>query len=148
MVAANPASVEIACPKCGTRYRLPRETLGVGRTVQCASCKTAWDAHGDAPQDTVGSAEDALFDPAAETQLDAVFEALDAAATDAPAPPEAGPQAPSPDELKRALAPQPKPKQASDPRALRKQHQAFSRRQANIRRKLPMGRLRRSARAG
>src|SRR5690349_13919384 len=127
MVAANPASVDIACPKCGTRYRLSRETLGVGRMVQCANCKTTWDAHADAPPDPPEpSSEDALFDAEAESRLDAVFEALDTPVPEASGPMEIAPPSPSLDEVKRAIAPRPRPTKTADPGALRKQRQAFS----------------------
>jgi predicted Zn finger-like uncharacterized protein len=154
MPSPSPANVVIACPQCGTRYRLPREALGGGRVVQCAHCQTSWEAAAPdgepaaAPVPAAQSAdEDTMFDPAAEARLDAEF------ATAAQAAAEAMDATPSGDgiersiaEIKAAIAPKPVPQAPPDPATISKRMRAFSRRQDSIRRNLPTGRLRRTVR--
>ena len=75
----------IACPHCGTRYQVPRATLGAaGREVQCAQCTKPWHAMADAPPPPAIN-DDLLFSQADESEMDAAFEA-EARGHAAPAP--------------------------------------------------------------
>ncbi len=48
MNSPDPQTTVIACPHCGTRYQVPRATLGAGgRVVQCAHCQKSWQARAD-----------------------------------------------------------------------------------------------------
>ncbi len=146
MAAPSTSSVIILCPHCRTRYRLPREVVGEGRLVKCANCAESWRAAAvpaPLPSAQTGEPGDELFDDAMEERLDAAFAAEAQALEDAP--PEGLSEA-SVEEIKRAIAPRPKRDRGPDPAAMRKQLQAFSKRQATIRRKLPMGRFRHTVR--
>lgn len=144
MAAPSPQSVIIACPNCGTRYQLRRETLGKKRMVKCAHCQTAWEALPEpdaAPGQQAGAPEeDRLFTPAEEKKLDAEIEALEREEADANAP------IPLP-EIASAIAPRPKPGPAPDKAALARMRQrAFAGRLSRLNRKLPIARLRKAAR--
>lgn len=59
----------IVCPNCDARYELANAALGnAGRKVQCANCKTDWNAKAEPDSD------DQMFDPEQERELDAAFE--------------------------------------------------------------------------
>jgi predicted Zn finger-like uncharacterized protein len=140
-------TVVIACPNCGTRYQVPYGTIGAaGREVQCAQCSKPWHATAEAP---AAIDEDVLFSPAEERALDAAFEAE--ARTSAPALPAKTPPAPEPSgDIRSALAPRPKKAEINplDPALLSKSKRAFDQRQAKISKKLPLARVRRTARLG
>ncbi|MEO6013461.1 MAG: MJ0042-type zinc finger domain-containing protein [Devosia sp.] len=146
-------TVVIACPNCGTRYQVPFATIGAaGREVQCAQCSKPWHAMADIPPPAAID-EDILF-PGQETALDAAFEA-EARALE-PAHPAALPQSLATDpeyertlaEIKAAIAPKAKKAEinAIDPALLKKSTQSFNMRQAKLSKRLPMARLRRTAR--
>ena len=152
-------TVVIACPNCGTRYQVPYGTIGAaGREVQCAQCSQPWHATADAPPPLPVPApafarnEDTLFSPADERELDAAFEA-EARGTAAALPPKPAPDKQSHEtlaDIRSALAPRPKKAaiNAIDPALLSKSKRAFAQRQAKISKKLPMARVRRTARLG
>jgi predicted Zn finger-like uncharacterized protein len=150
MVAPSPESVVIACPACGTRYQLAREMLGKKRMVKCANCQTAWEAF---PVEAVAMAAaaaapavaeppqgDQMFTPAEERRLDAAFEAEATA--------EAASSTPKPiADIVASIAPKPKAKPAADVAVLNKDRQrAFVERQNLMNRRLPLARMRSSAR--
>ena len=145
-------TVVIACPNCGTRYQVPYGTIGAaGREVQCAQCSKHWHATADAPPPPAIE-EDRMFSPADESVLDAAFEA-EARATAPPPPARSVPEG-EPERtisaIRAALAPKPKKADinAIDPALLSKSKRAFDKRQARITSKLPMARVRRTARLG
>lgn len=149
MVSALPATVVIGCPHCGTRYRLPPEAIGPkGRDVSCAHCGRTW--HADAVKPSQD--EDALFDEAAEQELDAAFSA--AAEAEAPQYPQPGldieaARMATIAEIKAAIAPRAKPPRSRPDAAGDKQVQkAFDKRQAAVSSKLPLAKVRRVARIG
>jgi predicted Zn finger-like uncharacterized protein len=157
MAKPSPASVVIACPQCGTRYRLPRESLGAGREVQCANCQTAWQPALAALDDTPSppapvpafEAEE-VVGALAESSLDAAFVAEEQAVL-AEAPPAPRPTSRSIADIKAAIAPKlapavPDEDALPDEGLLRKRMRAFARRQDSLRRRLPTGRLRRIVR--
>ncbi len=146
-------TVVIACPNCGTRYQVPYATIGAaGREVQCAQCTKPWHAMADAPPPPAIEDDDILFSPGEENVLDAAFEA--AARTVAPALPARFEADSEPDQtladIRAALAPKPKKDavNALDPALLSKSKRAFAQRQAKISKKLPLARIRRTARLG
>ena len=156
MSSPDLATAVIACPNCGTRYQVPRATLGAaGREVQCAQCSKSWHAEADAPPPVPVPAppdDDLLFSAAEEAALDAAFEAAAEAVEPAPAVPPTLPNDPEHEktlaEIRAAIAPRPKSVDAIDPALLTKNRRAFDKRQAHITRRLPMARFRRTARLG
>ncbi len=130
----------ITCPHCSTRYQVAAEALGsVGRKVQCARCRGAWNAAPPAPAPAPAltlvpkADDDLLFDPTAEQRLDAAFEA------------EAERAAPA----ESVTRPAPKPEAATGPidlNALRQAQKAFFQRRISKNRSLPVARMRRAAR--
>lgn len=147
MSSADLATVIITCPNCGTRYQVPYGTLGAaGRDVQCAQCGKSWRAKADPPPEPPAPA----VSPDDEDALDVHFEAVAAAAAPAAA------RAPDPlsaehqrtlDEIRAAIAPKPKPAPAPiDPASLNKSQHAFRKRQQGLARRLPIARMRRTAR--
>lgn len=74
MQSTLPAAIVIACPHCGTRYRVPPEAIGQGRKVSCAHCSKTWTAHQPRPP-TPEERADALFEDEEEAQLDEAFRA-------------------------------------------------------------------------
>jgi predicted Zn finger-like uncharacterized protein len=131
----------IACPHCGTRYQVPRATLGAaGREVQCAQCGKSWHA---IPE---GRESDAMFSEQDEERLDAVFEAE--AKASVPAPVVRDPEHERTlAEIRAAIAPKPKPEPPSQPVAVAAGiTKAFDRRLEMVRRGLPFSRFRRLAR--
>ncbi|HWA19247.1 MAG TPA: MJ0042-type zinc finger domain-containing protein [Devosia sp.] len=131
----------IACPHCGTRYQVPRATLGAsGREVQCAQCGQSWHAAAEERE------SDAMFSHEDEDRLDAVFEAE--ARASAPPPPMRDPEHERTlAEIRAAIAPKPKPELPPKPAAPAAGiTQAFDKRLERIRRSLPFSRLRRLAR--
>jgi predicted Zn finger-like uncharacterized protein len=155
MSSADLQTVVIACPNCGTRYQVPFATIGAaGREVQCAQCSKPWHAMADAPP-PAAIEEDLLFNAAEESVLDEAFEAE---ARGIALPPAALPPSVPMDpdhaqtlaDIRAAIAPKPKigNVNAIDPALLNKSRRAFDRRQATITRRLPMARVRRTARLG
>jgi hypothetical protein len=106
----------------------------------------------DAPPPPAIENDDILFSPGDETALDAAFEAEEQAA--APALPAAFETDTEPSrtlaDIRAALAPKPKKDNinALDPALLNQSRRAFDARQAKISKKLPMARIRRTARLG
>jgi len=81
----------ITCPNCQTKYQLAEKAIGsAGRKVQCAHCRESWLAHPDVeperevvakPKLVVSNAgpeteqdDDSLFGDAGEAELDKAFE--------------------------------------------------------------------------
>lgn len=146
-------TVVIACPNCGTRYQVPFATIGAaGREVQCAQCTKHWHAMADAPPPPAID-DDLLFSAAEESEMDAAFEA-EARGQPAPTLPAAvrrdEDHAKTLADIRAALAPKPKKAEvnALDPALLTKTKRAFDARQKKISGKLPMARVRRTARLG
>jgi len=153
MSSPDLATVVIACPNCGTRYQVPYATIGAaGREVQCAQCSQPWHAMADEPAPEPVEA-DRLFTPADEAALDAAFEAEAHGATP-PALPAAVPidadHQRMLDEIRAAIAPKRKAGtvNALDPALLKKSRRDFDQRQQKIFKRLPMARMRRTARLG
>jgi predicted Zn finger-like uncharacterized protein len=153
MSSADLATVVITCPHCGTRYQVPHATLGAnGREVQCAQCSRSWHAVADAPPPPAIE-PDILF-PADEAGLDLAFEAEAAAA--APAKPPAADKPLDPDyertlaEIRAAIAPKPKKTAVNDidPKLMSRVQNSFRRRQRALFGRLPLARMRRTARLG
>src|SRR5690606_22325134 len=113
-------------------------------------CSQSWHAVADAP--LPAPEDDLMFSLVDESALDAAFEA-EARAGDPPPParklPEGEPEH-TLAEIRSALAPKPKKADinAIDPALLNKSRRAFNRRQAKISQRLPMARVRRTARIG
>lgn len=147
-------TVVIACPNCGTRYQVPYATIGAaGREVQCAQCTRPWHATADAPPPSPVN-DDRLFSSEQESELDAAFEAearggSAVAVLPAVVKPDMDPAQALAD-IRAALAPKPKkqPVNALDPALLTKTKRAFDQRQKKVAGKLPMARVRRTARLG
>lgn len=135
MAKPQAEEVIIACPQCGTRYRLDRATVNAGRVVQCANCPAAWQAAAPEPN---GDDDDGLFTETEERALDETFAVEQAAAAaeagvaNSAMPAVVPPDAPAEPEV--------------DPVLARKRLRAYSRREDTVRRNLPMGRLRRNMR--
>ena len=149
MSSADLATVVIACPHCGTRYQVPHATLGAGgREVQCAQCGKSWHAEADV-QPPPAVDPDRLF-PADEAALDFAFEAE--ARVSAPAPvaqPVADPEHERTlAEIRAAIAPKPKkqPVNAMDAAAITRAQKSSARRQRQAIGRLPLARVRRTAR--
>ena len=53
--------MQIACPSCSTSYEIDQASLGAGRTVRCARCKTTWFADGAVTQPVAAEAETEAF---------------------------------------------------------------------------------------
>jgi predicted Zn finger-like uncharacterized protein len=155
MSSADPQTSVIACPNCGTRYQVPRATLGAaGREVQCAQCGKPWHAVADAvPPPPPVPDDDRMFTAAEENALDAAFEmeaeAVDPPAARLPAAPERDPgHERTLADIRAAIAPKPKKPLVGeiDAAKLSKVKRAFADRQAKVTAKLPMARMRRTAR--
>ena len=152
MSSADLATVIIACPNCGTRYQVPYGTVGAsGRDVQCAQCGKSWHATAEAPAapPPALTPEDKLFSAADEAALDRAIEAVAASAEPpVPAPARDPEHQRTLDEIRAAIAPkpQPQPVNALDPAMLNKAKRAFAKRQKGIADRLPIARLRRTAR--
>ena len=150
MDASLVASVQIACPSCGTRYQLPAEAIGPkGRKVTCANCGQTWRADGARPQPAPDP--DRMFDAAAESELDAAFaEAERAAAQTAPRDPREDGRKRTIAEIKAVIERGDPPEAGKGATAARAsgadRQQAFLRRHAEFGRRLPIARLRRIAR--
>jgi predicted Zn finger-like uncharacterized protein len=151
MSSADLQTVVITCPNCGTRYQVPYGTIGhAGREVQCAQCTKHWHATADAPSPPTIE-EDKLFSPADERALDDAFEA-EARGAEAAALPAAVPINPDHErtlaEIKEAIKPRVKKEPANtiDQAVLNKSRRAFDKRQRTISKRLPIARLRRTAR--
>lgn len=151
MSSADLATVVITCPHCGTRYQVPYATLGAaGREVQCAQCGQSWHAEANEPPPPAID-PDVLFPPE-EAALDMEFEA-EAKAAEPPPPPRPeiadAEQMRTLEEIRAAIAPKPN-REASvnqiDPKSLSRVQQAFRRRERQIFGRLPMARVRRTAR--
>ena len=155
MSSADLATVVIACPHCGTRYQVPYATLGAnGREVQCAQCGKSWRAEAGMPPPPAVD-PDLLF-PAEEAGLDFKFE--EEARATAPVPAVPAPIEPPRDaehertlaEIRAAIAPRAKAKPVNgiDAKSLSKAQQSFRRRQRQVIGRLPLARMRRTARLG
>ena len=154
MASPVTSTVVIACPDCGTRYRLPPDAIGPkGRKVACAHCGGTWHAKaGDAGE----SESDRLFDEEAEAALDAAFTAAERllAAPEKPASdpaaveqdPEEGRSDRSIAEIKAAIAPRSRPNKRPESADEKKRQKDFRKRQAATISRLPMARVRRSLR--
>ncbi|MDB5561334.1 MAG: hypothetical protein JWN11_752 [Hyphomicrobiales bacterium] len=146
----------ISCPYCQTRYEVAYETIGsAGRKVQCANCQKAWKAQ---PSKPPVDDEDRLFDAIDEQALDDALRDEEKNAAESATPidfsrarrKDASPQSSAghasivatPEEPKPAA----EPEVPMDPALLRKVQRAFSRRERSMVSKLPLARLRRSAR--
>lgn len=150
MSTADLATVIIACPNCGTRYQVPYGTVGPsGRDVQCAQCGKSWHARAEAPLPVPPAppedGSDALFSSEDEADLDAGFEAV-AAAEDPPNQSISAEHQRTLDEIRAAIAPKQRPPSAVDQAALTKTQRAFRERQRGLAARLPVARLRRTAR--
>jgi predicted Zn finger-like uncharacterized protein len=150
MSSADLQTVVIACPNCGTRYQVPYGTIGAaGREVQCAQCTRPWHAMADVPP-PAAIEDDRLFTPADERALDEQFEAEARAA--APVLPSKLPMTPDHErtlaEIKAAIMPRARKEalNALDPAALTKSKRNFDKRQQSISSRLPLARVRRTAR--
>lgn len=152
MAAPLPSTVVIECPKCGTRYQLPAETIGPrGRKVACAHCGETWQAKGTPLMPSTSTTDDRL-DPEAEAALDAAFTAAE--------PPAEPPPVEDPNEegrlktiaaIKAAIAPKPGPGESPsegplDAAGEQGRRRAFAQRLAALSRRSPLGRARRLAR--
>lgn len=159
MSVPDPQLAVIACPHCGTRYQVPRATLGAaGRVVQCAHCQNSWQAQADEPMAAAPAEDDRLFAGAAEEELDVVFETEEQAVAEtdrwAPETPawmqDEDEDGPTPTEPTEAAEPAPaRPKgnaNAIDPALTLKHRLAFATRQNRASQSLPLARLRRGAR--
>lgn len=175
MSSPEPALVVIACPHCGTRYEVARSAIGArGREVQCAHCAKSWQAHAEPA--VAPPAETPPLDAGAERALDDKFAAEERKAaprgatraapgkTGEAKAPDAGsattgkqPETPAKaDEEawdrvghKARVAPRAEDGETApglDTRVWNTQQRAFSRRLALTNSRLPVARLRRSAR--
>lgn len=157
MSSADLATVIIACPNCGTRYQVPFGTVGTGgRDVQCAQCGKTWHAKAEAPPPeaapaplpviSTAPAGDVLFSPEDEAALDTHFEAVADAAAAPPARPAISEEHQRTlDEIRAAIAPKPKLNDI-DPATFSKSQRAFTKRQQGMAARLPLARMRRTAR--
>lgn len=154
MSSADLATVMITCPHCGTRYQVPFSTIGSeGREVQCAQCTKSWHAMAQAaPPPPVDP--DLLF-PKDEAALDFAFETEEKAVApatfphSAPLPVDANHER-TLAEIRAAIAPKSRkpPGNGIDPKTLSKAKESFDRRQKSVVGKLPLARVRRTARMG
>jgi predicted Zn finger-like uncharacterized protein len=161
MNSADLQTVVITCPNCGTRYQVPYGTIGqAGREVQCAQCTKHWHAMAEAPPPppvpvAAPVDDDKLFSPADERALDEAFEAE--ARGNAPTAPVPVLPATVPvntehqrtlAEIKAAITPRPKKEPANpiDAAKLNQNKRYFDKRQRSIRSRLPLARVRRTAR--
>ncbi|HTN60786.1 MAG TPA: zinc-ribbon domain-containing protein, partial [Devosia sp.] len=127
----------ITCPHCQTRYQVAYEAIGAtGRKVQCAHCQKAWsqapadpDAVDDADSQVRDVAEDALDEALLSEERRVAAEQAERRAALEPAEPV---DAREPAKL--------------DPALIRRRQRAFSRRQHAMIARLPLARLRRTAR--
>lgn len=147
----------ITCPHCQTRYQIALETIGsAGRKVQCANCGEAWQAAPEFPKPRPKPTlvqpgdeypDDKLFDETDEAALDAQFAEQEREAASETRDTAEAPESEYADyvevEEETAIA-QPGP--SVDPALARKQQRAFFRRQNARGRKLPLARVRRTAR--
>lgn len=131
----------ITCPNCQTKYQVTYEAIGsAGRKVQCASCNQSWQqsALSDPKPDLklVPKPEpesDRLFDSMAEEALDAAIAEEEKTAVG---------------DVARPLDPvEPRPAKRRETAAeMRARQKALSRRQTAMVSRLPLARMRRSAR--
>lgn len=135
----------ITCPHCQTKYQVTYDAVGsAGRKVQCAHCSRAWQ-QAPVPAAPPSPAErednDRLFDSMAEDALDEVLLSEEKQVQAERGLPERRRDRLRPDEAGSDPAPAP-----ADPVELRRRQQAFSRRQSELVSRLPLARLRRTAR--
>jgi predicted Zn finger-like uncharacterized protein len=157
MSSADLATVMIACPHCGTRYQVPFQTIGSeGREVQCAQCGKSWHAIAQltppAPTVPAPPDPDRLFSRD-EAALDFAFEAEEKAVAPATFPHPDSLELESDHErtlaeIRAAIAPKARKGNVIDPKALSKARESFSRRQKSVVGRLPLARVRRTARLG
>lgn len=131
----------ITCPNCQTKYQVTYEAIGsAGRKVQCASCHQSWQQPAlpsPGPDlKLVPKADpesDRLFDTMAEEALDAAIEAEEKTTVgDVPRPVD-------------AVEPRPSKKQESAAE-VRERQKKLSRRQVAMAARMPLARMRRTAR--
>lgn len=131
----------ITCPNCQTKYQVTYEAIGsAGRKVQCASCNQSWQqAALPEPKPELklvpkpDPESDRLFDTMAEEALDAaIVEEEKTAVGDMPRP--VDPVEPRPAKRRETAA------------EMRARQKALSRRQTAMVSRLPLARMRRSAR--
>ena len=154
MSSADLATVMITCPHCGTRYQVPFSTIGSeGREVQCAQCSKSW--HAMALAAAPPAVDPDLLFPKDEAALDFAFETEEKAVAP-PTFPHSAALPVDPDhertlaEIRAAIAPKSRkgPANAIDPKTLSKAKESFDRRQKSVVGKLPLARVRRTARMG
>lgn len=131
----------ITCPNCQTKYQVTYEAIGsAGRKVQCASCNQSWQqAALPAPKPDLklvpkpDAESDRLFDSMAEEALDAAI---------------AEEEKTSSGDMARPVDPvEGRPEKKRDTAAeMRARQKALSRRQTAMVSRLPLARMRRSAR--
>lgn len=167
MASPQSKTVVIVCPHCTTRYQVPGDTVGPkGRQVQCAHCSKTWQAFAEkiiepvakppppkveVPSTARSTDDDRMFDADAEAELDAQFDAEQRAAAEAAAALDNGALADVlAEDVTAAIAPKPRepePEVKKPPSAaVRKLQKAFSKRQLQLTRQLPMARVRRTLR--
>lgn len=130
----------ITCPHCQTKYQVTYEAIGsAGRKVQCAHCNRAWQ---QAPIQAE-QVEPPHTDAISEDAMDEAFAAEESAAAA-----EQGKTIAKPGKSgKPAKVRAQKPPKVAKPKKVKNGEQvAFSRRQNALSSKLPMGKLRRTAR--
>ncbi len=138
----------ISCPHCQTKYQVTFEAIGsAGRKVQCANCSRAWQQAPlsqpvAAPRQDVEN--DILFDAMAEDALDELLAAEEKVVA---AERELRGANPPPTDMPEPAAQEPRPARPAPSAAeVKKQQAAFSRRQNELASRLPLARLRRTAR--
>ena len=151
MSSADLATVVITCPHCGTRYQVPHATLGAsGREVQCAQCGQSW--HAEANEPPPPAIDPDLMFTKDEAALDFAFEEEAKALAVADPPPPSLPIDPDHErtlaEIRAAIAPKPQKKSvnALDAATMDRARAAFDRRQRRVVGRLPLARVRRTAR--
>lgn len=137
-----PVSMIITCPNCQTKYQVTFEAIGsAGRKVQCASCRQSWQQPALPPP-----GPDLKLVPKAEPESDRLFENMSEDALDAAL--EAEEKTLGEDEEQRPVDP-------VEPRAVKKKESAaevrerqkkLSRRQGAMAARMPLARMRRTAR--
>lgn len=134
----------ITCPHCRTQYQVTFETIGsVGRKVQCAQCRQAWQQEPLPPEAEPDAADMAVFDAISEDALDEVMLAEERAAAA-----EIADRATATDLSQRAAAGSSQPDSKTDSATMRTRQRDFSRRRRNMEARLPLARLRRAVRIG
>ncbi len=137
-----PVQMIITCPNCQTKYQVTYEAIGsAGRKVQCASCRESWQQPALPPP-----GPDLKLVPKAEPESDKLFENMSEDALDAAL--EAEEKTFGADEEPRAVDPvEPRPVKKKESAAeLRERQKQLSRRQGAMAARMPLARMRRTAR--